>query len=865
MQTPLPENASGSTGSATQRISLSGAVSAVCAILFLAIGTLSAQVDSTTLELPPDTTIVPDRQTPIITVTADDLDSELGGQDVSGILQSSRDIFISTAGFNFGSARFRIRGYDSDNTLVTMNGVMVNDLESGWASWSDWGGLNDVTRYTSVTAGVGPTNFNFGSIGGTSDINIRPGAVRKGIRVSYASANRSYNNRIMLSGSTGVMKNGWNVSFSGSRRWAQEGYVPGTPFNAYAYYLAAEKQLSKKHAVSFAGFGAPIVRGRQGLAIQEAYDLAGTNYYNPNWGYQDGEVRNARMTFDHKPLVMASHIFTPTDSVTLTTTVFYAFGRDGSTQLNWFDAQDPRPDYYRYLPSYNALQDPGLAAQQAVSWSSDPSVQQLNWDQFYFANDKNLYTVENANGSGTSVTGNRSKYIVEEQRADPKRIGLNSVYRKNLLNNRNITVGLNFNRQSTHYFNVLDDLLGGDFWVDIDQFADRDFDDPIISQNDLSTPNKVAKEGDVIGWDYNIVTRATSLFGQYEKKWQKVEVYAAAHLAQTSFRRDGNVQNGRFPETSEGKGESQDFLTGGIKAGATYKITGRQFIVANAAYLNRPPSPRNSFLSARTRPDVIPGLQSESVYTGDIGYVVRYARLKARATFYYTKMMDQMWSRFYYNDEALTVVNYSMSGVDQINKGVEVGIEANLTSTIQMTAVYAGGDYRYSSRPLATITQNNSANTFAENRVIYWENYKVGGMPQTAASVGLRYNHPKFWFVGFNANYFGNIYLDPNPDRRTAEAIGNYVDSDPQVAQLLDQVQLDDNYTVDAFAGKSWMIQRKYRIALNISVSNILNNQDFKVGGFEQLRYDRTNVDKFPPKFSYLYGRNYFAMLTFSF
>ena len=75
----------------------------------------------------------------------------------------------------------------------------------------------------------------------------------------------------------------------------------------------------------------------------------------------------------------------------------------------------------------------------------------------------------------------------------------------------------------------------------------------------------------------------------------------------------------------------------------------------------------------------------------------------------------------------------------------------------------------------------------------------------------------------------------------------------------------DDNVTVDLFAGKSWMLKRKYRLAVNLSVSNLLDNQEFRIGGFEQLRYDRTQVDKFPPKYSYLFGRNYFAMVTFSF
>lgn len=824
-----------------------------------------AQSDTTLAPARPDTTVQAQPQLPIYTITADDLDSELGSQDISGILQSSRDVFTATAGFNFGSARFRIRGYDSENTLVTINGVLVNDLETGWAQWSSWAGLNDVTRWSQIRTGIGPTRYNFGSIGGTSDINVRSSSLRKGIRVSYASANRAYSNRVMVTGSTGLMKNGWSFSFSGSRRWAEEGYVDGTSFDAYAYFLAAENKINDKHSVSFSGFGAPIVQGRAGVAVQEVYDLTGNNYYNPNWGYQNGVKRNARMTFDHKPMFMFSHYFKPDANTEWNTSLFYTFGRDGSSGLNWFDAKDPRPDYYRYLPSFNTDFDPALAAQQTALWGDDRT-RQIDWDQMYFANGKNLYSVLDADGiAGNTITGNRSKYILEEMRADPIRLGINSVYSKELDNARHLTVGGSFNHQRTHYFKTVDDLLGGDFWVDIDQFADRDFNDTLISQNDLDRPNKVVYEGDVFGWDYYIHTRLANVFGQYEKKWKKVEAYVGAQVAQTSFWREGNVRNGRFPDDSEGVSEKQNFLNVGVKAGGIYKLTGRHFIAANAAYISRPPSPNASFLSARTRGAVIPGLTAESVYSGDIGYVVRFPRLKGRATLYYTKIMDQIWSRSYYHDEFLTLVNYNMVGVDQINRGVEVGLEANLTSTWQLTAVYAGGDYRYASRPTATITRNNSSEVFAGDRTIYWENYKVGGMPQTAASLGLRYNSPKFWFAGASFNWFGDIYLDPNPDRRTTEALANFVTDDPQWNELLVQEKLDDNVTVDMFAGKSWMFKRKYRVAFNISVSNLLNNQDFKVGGFEQLRYDRNDVGRFPPKYSYLFGRTYFAMLTFSF
>lgn len=837
---------------------------ALPAFMVLLPALVAAQTDSTTTATPDTTAAGVQPRVPVFTITADDLDAELGNQDISGILQSSRDVFTSTAGFNFGSARFRVRGLDSEHMPVSINGVLMNDLELGWASWSNWGGLNDVTRGMQVRTGLGPSRINFGGMGGYTNMDVRPSQLRKGLRVSYASTNRAYRNRVMATYSTGMQANGWAFSGSGSRRWAEEGYIEGTSFDAYAYYLAAEKRFNAKHSVSFSAFGAPIVQGRQGIAQQEAYDLAGTNYYNPNWGYQDGAIRNSRMSFDHKPMFMLTHNHKPNEKATWNTSLFYTFGRDGQTRLNWNDAADPRPDYYRYLPSYYAETDPGYANVLAQGWQ-DGSRGQIDWDQLYFANGKNLYTVENANGSGTDLTGFRSKYIVEEQRMDPTRLGINSVYSRELDNDRQLTYGGSIHRQKTRYFKVIDDLLGGEFWVDVDQFAERDFNDPNVAQNDLATPNKVVEQGDVFGYDYDINTDLYTGFVQYEKRFQQVDVYAGAEAGHTSFRRDSRFRNGRFPETSFGDGERHGFFHYGVKAGATYKVTGRHFLTANAAYQLRPPSSRNAYISPRTRDQVMDGLTNESTWSGDVSYVVRSPRVKARATLYYARTMDQIWSRSFYHDEYLTLINYTMSGVDQTHRGGEVGIEANLSSTWQLTAVYAGGDYRYSSRPTANITRDNSTEVFATDRTIYWNNFKVGGMPQTAASLGLRYNSPKFWFAGVSANYFDDIYLDPNPDRRTQEALQNLVTSDPQWDALLTQTQLDANMTVDLFAGKSWQLKRKYRIAVNVTVSNLLDNQDFIIGGFEQLRYDRMDVDRFPPKYSYLFGRNYFAMMTFSF
>ncbi len=835
-----------------------------------ALGSILLLVPALLLKAQNDTVPVADStaqpHVQVFTLSQDELDNEAQSQDVSGLLQSSRDVFTSVAGYNFGAARFRIRGLDAENNPISINGVRMNDLETGWAPFSQWGGLNDVTRRMEVHTGIQASRFGFGGIAGWSNIDARASGVRKGFRASYALTNRSYNNRLMGTYATGLMKNGWAFALSASHRWAGEGYIDGTYFYGTSYFLSAEKKLNERHSIGFTGFGVNLVQGRAGIATAEAYDLTGTHYYNPNWGYQAGEKRNARESRDHKPVLMVTDWYTPDSATTWTTSVFASFGRDGLTGLNWYDAKDPRPDYYRNFPSYYSETDPAYAATLTDAWQNDVNTQQIDWDALYDANRNNLYALHDADGvSGDTLIGRRSKYIVEEVRDDLLRYGLNSAWSRQLDPRNTLTLGLMAQNQRARNFKVMDDLLGGEFWVDVDQFAEQDFVDPDQSQNDLNNPNHVVTEGEEFGFKYDLNIRQAEVFGQLEHRGRQWETYGGLALGTTTFWRKGFYRNGLFPDNSEGDSEKRSFVTYGVKAGATYKINGRNYITANAAYLTRPPVARTVYVSPRTRDEAIPGLTTEKVFSGDVNYMVRAPRVKARATFFHASIADQVWARSYYHDEFRTFVNYTMQGVDQTHTGIELGVEAKASSTVVVNAVFTTGQYRYGSRPEARITRDNSTEILASDRTVYWENFRLGGMPQTAASAGIRYNDPAFWSVGVNGNFFADMYLDPNPDRRTAEAVANLVTDDPQWAQLLDQEKLDDGFTLDIFAMKSWMIQRKYRIALNLSVSNLLDNTDLVTGGFEQLRYESNDPDKFPAKYSYMYGRTYYAMLTFSF
>lgn len=827
---------------------------------------LSAQTDTISLLIPEKDSTESKYRLPIFSTTAEDVDAELESQDISGLLQSSRDVYTASAGFNFGSARFRIRGYGSAHTVVMINGVKVNDLESGFATWSNWGGLNDVTRFMEVRAGLSASRLNFGDIGGYSNMDTRASTIRKGTRVSYALSNRTYTHRFMLTHATGMMENGWAVATSVSRRWANEGYVEGTYFDAWSYFLALEKRLNETQSLNFTVFGAPIEQGRQGLAVQEAYDLAGNNFYNPFWGYQAGKKRNSRVSTNHRPMFMLTHNWKITEKTKLNTSAFYTFGESGLTNLNWYDAKDPRPDYYRYLPSYFNLRGEEDKYQEALNnWQNDVNTRQINWDALYNANMRNLYTAQNVDGiAGNNVTGYRSKYILEQNVSNIQLAGINAISNTKVNDKINVSAGLNYTRSKNNYFKRMYDLLGGDFWIDIDQFSERDFNDINVAQNNLDNPNRLIRKGDRFGYDYDINVNKAEAFSQVEYQLRRWEFYLGAQLSQTTFWRTGNMRNGRFPEESFGDSEKANFTNYGIKGGVVFKISGRQYLTANALLMTKAPLPRTVFLSPRNRNLIVPNLSSEEIKSGDINYILRYSKLRARTTLYYTEINNQVWNRSFYHDDYRTLVNYTMTGVNHLYTGTEFGMDLTISPSFSLNSAVGTGQFLFNSRPIATITRDNASQLLAENRTVYLKNYRIGGMPQTAATVGVKYTSSKYWFAGINVNYFNHIYVEPNPDRRTAEALEKYVVTDPQWNQILQQEQLPWQYTADFYFGKSWKI-KTYFLNLNINVNNILNNKEFRTGGFEQLRYDTDQLDRFPPKYTYHFGRTFFAMLSLRF
>lgn len=781
------------------------------------------------------------------------MDDDAKSQNISGLLQSSGDVFTSFAAFSFGQAWFRTRGYDAELTPTYIGNSLVNDAETGRTLWSIWGGLNDATRNSVFADGLHTLPTSFGSIGGVSNIITRPSQQRVQTKLTYSASNRSYTHRVMFIHSTGLMNNGWAVTASGSRRWGQEGYIKGTFYDAWAYYLGLEKKFNDKHSLEFTAFASPVRRGMQGGSGQEIYDLLGTNFYSPNWGYQNGEVRNSRVRTMNQPVLILNHYWKYNRNTDITTTVSYLFGKTGTTALNWYNAADPRPDYYRNLPGWQT--DTAIGALVAQAWMSDPNVSQVNWNALYQAN----YLADRE--------GKQSRYIIEDRRNDMTNLNLNTLINHRVNDNITINRGLELSDYKVSYFKTVEDLLGGSFWVDIDQFAERDFTgNDTIRQNDLNNPNRIIREGDKFGYDYDLRQQSGKIWISSLFSYSRLDFFLATQLSSTTFWREGYMRNGRHPDNSFGESARHNFIDYAFKGGATYKFTGRLYLEGNLAYMTQAPYMRNAFVSPRTRDDVSPKLVSEKIFSSELSFHVRAPMVKARVTGYHTEFKDQNQILTFYHDDYRTLVNHIMYGINTTHQGIELGGEAHIAYDIWLQAAGNFGNYRYTNRPEATIAFDNGSRPDT-TELIYLKNFFVTGTPQTAAALGLKWVGPNYLFVNLNVNYFDDIYLSFNPERRTQIAIQNIGEGDPRIAAITRQEMLSGGYTLDLSIGKSFRIMRKYFLQLNLSGNNLLDNKNISTGGYEQLRFDfeEKNVDKYPPRYFYMMGRNYFLNVAVRF
>lgn len=830
----------------------------------------------------------------LITLLESDLEEDnSSSENTSGLLQSSRDAFLQAAAFNWGQARFSVRGLDSENAAMMLNGMKMNNFFDGRPQWNNWGGLNDVLRNQEFSIGTAPSDYTFGGILGTQQIFTRASAYRKGTRISLSGTNTNYNWRTMGTYASGMDSSGWAFVISAGKRRAGEGHFEGTNYDANSFFISLEKQLNNSHSLNFTGFYTPNSRGKNSPNTDEVTGLK-SEKYNTYWGFQNGKKRSARVKTIEEPLFMLNHYFKINDRSVLSSGAMYQFGKVGNSNIDYQNADSPDPAYYRKLPSYFSSLYGADKGEFAGMFTPDyenaekSSVlflenSQIDWDKMYRTNQK---AVVNPEGIITGYEPSKSHYVLYEDRTDDNTFAFNSNLNTQLTENIFFSGGILLKNLKSHNFQNLLDLLGGSYFEDTDAFYKG-----AQSQSDLKNPDREVKAGDTYGYNFNYYATATEAFTQFKFGYRKVDFYLGNSFSASKYQREGLYQNGIYPTTSLGRSQKVNFENFGFKGGLTYKISGKQWLFFSGMHLTRAPSLRNTFSNSRLNNSIVNGIENENISAADVNYVYHSPKLKMRITGYCAIIKNTAKTSFFYAegifdngagyDNTDAFVSQNLTNLDKKNVGAELSVEYQISSTFKSILAVAYGNYTYNSNPNVIITNDaNAAISDAETTFDFGtsllKNYKQPGMPQQAVSCGIEYRDPKFWWISANINYITNSYVDVSAVSRTSRFYTNPASgfnfpeaSEERAKVLLKQEKLNPVSLLNVIGGKSWRIYNK-TIGLFASINNVLDFK-YKTGGFEQARnsnFRELNQDvssgtpSFGSKYFYGYGRTYFVNMS---
>lgn len=807
------------------------------------------------------------------------------------IINSNNNVYASEVGFLFSPVRFRYRAFNQKYNDVYINGVPMNDMESGQFRYSLVGGLNQQTRNMEYALPFESNGFSMSGMGGSNNYNFRPGSFATGHRVTLSGANRNYQLRAMYTYNSGFNNKGWAFSANLTYRGAKEGYVEGTFYNALSYFLGVQKMINGgKHALTFSTWGNPTERSTQGPATDEALWLANDKFYNPNWGYQNGKKRNSRIVNDFAPSALFTWDWNINDNTKLTTSLLGKYSMYKSTKLNYNNSDNPHPTYWKNYPSANfdVWDETDIAnrTEQNLAdwntsynfWTSSKGNRQINWDRLYYSN------------QGVNAQGADAMYFIQAKHNDALTVTLASALNKQIDANKKWSAGLSAGTNRGRHYQTMEDMLGANTYHNVNTYAIGTYskDDPRV-QYDLNNPNAVVREGDKFGYNYDIIVNKGQLWTNYIENIGALHYYIAAKAGYTSMQRDGKMRNGLAADNSYGKSKTAEFIDGGMKMGSSLNLGRGNTMTFGIGYELRAPQASTAFAAPEINNDFVLDLKNERVFSTEIGYQHQNSWLHANINAYYSRMTNVTeWQNFYYDD--INSFSYvSLTDGKKAYYGIEAGLNIKVSSAINVKLLGTISDAKNTANSHVRYMESTSGiyygNTLnAEPTTDKYNHYtcynkdmRESGTPLTAASLGVSY-HKGGWFIDLNCNYYDRIYLSYAPNQRylktwnaRQEAYGDAWIGDDVNPELVEQQKGHGGFMLDGSIGRSIYLKHG-SLSINLMVTNILNNQNICTGGFEQSRSSWTEsgnkriyrFDRNPMKF-YAYGTNGMLNIAYKF
>ncbi len=708
---------------------------------------------------------ITERNTPVAisNIKSRTIEQKTGNQDYPEILKMTPGIYATKEGGGSGDDRLSIRGFQQENVSLLLNGVPVSSMENGLVYWSNWTGLTDATEAIQVQRGLGASRVAMNSVGGTVNIITKSTSAIAGGALRYSISDYG-NSKTTLSFSTGKMKNGTSLTFLGSHT-VGPGFVDATYVKGWAYFLSLSREFGKKHKLVLTAMGAPEKHGQRNYGMSQAdFEKFGVKY-NKNWGEYNGEILSLSENFYHKPQINLNHYWNITPKAFLATSAYVSFGKGGG----------------KYTEVYNYGKP---------TWTYRKN-DQIDFDQVFLTNSTNNDSATLADGS---IVKGYSNNIITNYKADHYWVGLLSSLTLNVNDNLKITTGIHLRNFKSHLYETVDNLMGGNFWVE--QYA--------WSQAGVDGRKQIKQRGDIINVDNYSMISYGNVFGQVEYKIGKLTTFAASTLSGTHYRR-------RDPYNYPEKPLSEPVNKAGfdVKSGMGYKIGRFGNIYGNIGFYSR--EPYYKFVYVNFSNAVAKDLVNEKITSAEVGYTYDNDKITTRINLYYTLWKDKsLLSRENIQLADSTLTRSLVRGLNALHEGIEAEVSYKVLKNFTLVATASIGNWKWQNDVSASIYNDNQV--LVDSMMVYTKGLYVGDAPQTQLGLSAEYHTVDGFRFSADWVFYERLYANFDPANR----------NNPN--DRIQPYRIPSYSLLDLYAGYD-MAVKQFPVSLQLSCQNLFNKE----------------------------------------
>lgn len=756
------------------------------------------------------------------------------------------DKFGELTSYAFSFVRYSRRGADYTSTPILLDGIHLRAVNSSIVSRL---GLSE-----REFGGIAHGEQGIGILAGSREFSMLNIAPQNSANIGLFLSGKGYLGGIRASMQS-VLNYAWSMSAYVAARGGDDLYINGVYNDAVDVGVRFTRDFHTEATFSLLYATTISQRGMRSGSTQEAFRLRGDNLYNPLWGRQEGKVRNSRVRRDAVPFAVAAYRSHISENTLLTLSAGGHYGKRSTSSLGWYGAMTPRPDNYRYMPSYFA--DSALAEIVAAEWRmGNEKYTQINWEDLYNLNSK-------SHDGAVYALDDRVERIARGEVV----MRMSSTISPQL----SIAYGIRAWIDSSRNYKRMRDLMGADYLIDLDYFLIDDDSFSNSLQNDKRNPNRKITPGDRFSYDYALIERGVEANLQIEYNMANWRVNADMAIGSLAALRRGYFEKELFEgNRSFGRSAVTKFTPYTLKVATTHLFSAHHLVAIHGVLATRAPYSANMFLNPQYNNRLADNISMERFAAIEMNYAYTSEKFDATAAIYLQSHRNQRQTFRAYDDLSGVFCDVDVAGFGTLGYGVEATAEYSISRNLRASAALSVGRYIYSKNPQVTHYSDTDNRVVSLNSESFMEDCHIGGAPQLLGAISLSYFTYKGWSASLSAQFAAFRYVDAGFVRRTERILAQAPASKEILRQFTQQQRLNDAATIDASISR-WFRLPKGRIVATLSVKNLLGDRNIVYNAYESTRirnYMSGEQRVFLPQdniLTYAYPRTFYAIISWKF